>query len=339
MPAGKVKQFYSDLSVVAGGEGPSDAADPAASLPLLSKGGEFARAGPEREVLRETIFVNTPMRVGGLTMYQTDWSIAALQLRASGPGLGGSADVAGEGAGAASALAGVEAFNLPMASLEVFPLSLSRVCLPCSCCGLSAMRPSKPPPPARDPIPCRSFSRPFCSVYAYLPLLLRVRLNLKSELPRSLSTCFLNKCIALCCVAIRPPSADSVSLPQTRNDNELTSWDLNLFNRSHAAPLPTPSFFFFLLPAAICARFTLIKGISGRFWPPVGNLLAAAAGFFFCRRPRARPCSPWRAQRGGRRAAARRVDCGAGLSVRGALRLVRQVCGRAQARLRQAHRG
>lgn len=33
-----------------------------------------------KEVLRKTIKVNDPLRYGGITIYQTDWSISALQV-------------------------------------------------------------------------------------------------------------------------------------------------------------------------------------------------------------------------------------------------------------------
>lgn len=33
-----------------------------------------------KEVLRKTISVNNPLRYGGITIYQTDWSISALQV-------------------------------------------------------------------------------------------------------------------------------------------------------------------------------------------------------------------------------------------------------------------
>lgn len=52
--AGDIDQFYSDLSVV-------------------------DRDGQERD--RKTIFVNEPLRYGGVTFYQTDWGIAAVKLR------------------------------------------------------------------------------------------------------------------------------------------------------------------------------------------------------------------------------------------------------------------
>ncbi|TQD83269.1 hypothetical protein C1H46_031191 [Malus baccata] len=51
--SGEVSQFYTDLS-------------------LLDLDG--------KEVLRKTISVNNPLRYGGITIYQTDWSISALQV-------------------------------------------------------------------------------------------------------------------------------------------------------------------------------------------------------------------------------------------------------------------
>lgn len=33
-----------------------------------------------KEVLRKTISVNDPLRYGGITIYQTDWSFSALQI-------------------------------------------------------------------------------------------------------------------------------------------------------------------------------------------------------------------------------------------------------------------
>ncbi|NER06810.1 MAG: cytochrome c biogenesis protein, partial [Okeania sp. SIO3C4] len=53
-PEGAIDQFYSDLSI-------------------LDKNGS--------EVDRKTIFVNQPMRYHGVTMYQADWAIAAVQVR------------------------------------------------------------------------------------------------------------------------------------------------------------------------------------------------------------------------------------------------------------------
>lgn len=54
LPTGEIDQFYSDLSV-------------------LDKDG--------KEVDRKTIHVNEPMKHNGVTMYQADWSIAAIQVR------------------------------------------------------------------------------------------------------------------------------------------------------------------------------------------------------------------------------------------------------------------
>ncbi|KAM5549006.1 cytochrome c biogenesis protein CCS1, chloroplastic [Rosa sericea] len=51
--SGEVSQFYTDLS-------------------LMDLDG--------KEVLRKTISVNNPLRYGGITIYQTDWSISALQV-------------------------------------------------------------------------------------------------------------------------------------------------------------------------------------------------------------------------------------------------------------------
>ncbi|KAH7865257.1 hypothetical protein Vadar_004283 [Vaccinium darrowii] len=51
--SGEVRQFYSDLSL----------------LDLEGK-----------EVMRKTISVNDPLRYGGFTIYQTDWSLSALQI-------------------------------------------------------------------------------------------------------------------------------------------------------------------------------------------------------------------------------------------------------------------
>ncbi|CAI5464281.1 unnamed protein product [Closterium sp. Yama58-4] len=68
-PNGEVKQFFSDLSVT-----------------------DFYG----RELQRKTISVNDPLRCQGVTMYQTDWAISAVQLRSDGG----------------------EPFKLPMASLQ-----------------------------------------------------------------------------------------------------------------------------------------------------------------------------------------------------------------------------
>ena len=77
---GSEKQFFSDLSVL----------DPATG----------------EQLTRKTISVNKPLRWGGVTMYQTDWSLAALTLRAEGSPM---------------QPADGTSFNLPMASLEGNP--------------------------------------------------------------------------------------------------------------------------------------------------------------------------------------------------------------------------
>jgi cytochrome c biogenesis protein len=53
-PQGGINQFYSDLSV------------------LDNQG---------QEVDKQTIYVNKPLRYRGVTFYQTDWGIAAVQVR------------------------------------------------------------------------------------------------------------------------------------------------------------------------------------------------------------------------------------------------------------------
>ena len=68
-PEGRVDQFYSDLSV-------------------LNNDGE--------EVKRKTIWVNQPLRYKNVTLYQADWSIAAVNVR----------------------LNNSPVFNLPMAAIE-----------------------------------------------------------------------------------------------------------------------------------------------------------------------------------------------------------------------------
>ena len=77
---GSEKQFFSDLSV------------------LDATTGE--------QLTRKTISVNKPLRWGGVTMYQTDWSLAAVSLRAEGSSM---------------QPADGHPFNLPMASLEGNP--------------------------------------------------------------------------------------------------------------------------------------------------------------------------------------------------------------------------
>jgi len=77
---GSEKQFFSDLSVLDASTG--------------------------EQLTRKTISVNKPLRWGGVTMYQTDWSLAALSLRAEGSPM---------------QPADGNSFNLPMASLEGNP--------------------------------------------------------------------------------------------------------------------------------------------------------------------------------------------------------------------------
>lgn len=84
MDSGQVDQFYTDLSV-------------------LDLDGN--------ELLRKTIYVNEPLKFGGVTAYQTDWSMAGLVLKVKGsPALD---------AGAGNeATTGFTTVSLPMASLE-----------------------------------------------------------------------------------------------------------------------------------------------------------------------------------------------------------------------------
>jgi cytochrome c biogenesis protein len=76
---GSEKQFYSDLSIQ-----------------------DF----DGRELSRKTISVNSPLRYGGMTIYQTDWSMAAITLRARESPM---------------QPADGSSFNLPMATLEGRP--------------------------------------------------------------------------------------------------------------------------------------------------------------------------------------------------------------------------
>jgi cytochrome c biogenesis protein len=118
-PDGSVAQFYSDLTL---------------------------RDFFGKELLTKRISVNDPFRYGGVTMYQTDWSLAALTLRLVEPGstavqsTAGSSAVQNTGqvlqqlqseaqqqqqqpAGSSSRRAGLpqRSFNLPLASLEGRP--------------------------------------------------------------------------------------------------------------------------------------------------------------------------------------------------------------------------
>lgn len=84
---GSEKQFFSDLSVLDVNTG--------------------------EQLTRKTISVNKPLRWGGVTLYQTDWSLAALSLRAEGSPM---------------QPADGSSFNLPMASLEGNPGQSRQVC-------------------------------------------------------------------------------------------------------------------------------------------------------------------------------------------------------------------
>ncbi|KAI8464282.1 MAG: c-type cytochrome synthesis 1 [Monoraphidium minutum] len=94
-PDGSVAQFFSDLS-----------------LRDLDSG---------RELRRKTISVNDPFRYGGVTMYQTDWSIAAVTIRVPGADVrqapGGAAAPPAADAGAAAYVPQGQPFSLPLASL------------------------------------------------------------------------------------------------------------------------------------------------------------------------------------------------------------------------------
>ncbi|KAJ7299550.1 hypothetical protein O6H91_Y209800 [Diphasiastrum complanatum] len=57
LPSGEVAQFYSDLSIV-----------------------DYR----EKEILRKTINVNSPLRFEGVTIYQTDWRVSAVQVYVDG---------------------------------------------------------------------------------------------------------------------------------------------------------------------------------------------------------------------------------------------------------------
>ena len=59
-----------------------------------------------KRLATKTMSVNQPLRFGGVTAYQTDWSITGLTLRATGPGTEG----LDGGSGAA--------FTLPVAALK-----------------------------------------------------------------------------------------------------------------------------------------------------------------------------------------------------------------------------
>jgi cytochrome c biogenesis protein len=145
-PDGSVAQFYSDLSlreaapVLVGGGGGAGGGEEGGGAAPSSQQQQQRRKGYALgdEVLRKRISVNDPFRYGGVTMYQTDWSLVALQLRVlpatEGAGAGSSggsdggassaiaaaASAAGDRAAAEAAAEG-RAFPLPLASLEGKP--------------------------------------------------------------------------------------------------------------------------------------------------------------------------------------------------------------------------
>jgi cytochrome c biogenesis protein len=101
---GSVRQFFSDVAV-------EDAAG--------------------RTLAAKTVSVNQPLRFGGVTAYQTDWSVAAVRVRVAGGGFVGDSDgdaganggdtSAAAGAASAAAAAPGRALALPCASLEGQP--------------------------------------------------------------------------------------------------------------------------------------------------------------------------------------------------------------------------
>lgn len=82
-PNGEVAQYYTDASML---------------------------DDQDRELTRQRISVNTPFRYKGVTMYQTDWSLAAVTLR-----------VLDGGSTPDSLPSSAEAFNMPLASLDGQP--------------------------------------------------------------------------------------------------------------------------------------------------------------------------------------------------------------------------
>lgn len=179
-PDGSVAQFYSDLSlreaapvVVGGGEAGSAAG-----------GGDEQRQQKQKgyvlgdEVLRKRISVNDPFRYGGVTMYQTDWSLVAVQLRVlpregggAGAGAGATAsataaaaatpDPAARAIAAAASAAGDKAtaeaaeqgraFPLPLASLEGRPGIPAGAKIWATYLPLEPLPPPGSPPPAKAP--------------------------------------------------------------------------------------------------------------------------------------------------------------------------------------------
>ena len=93
LPNGQVSQFFSDLSVV------------------------DSRTGAEKQ--RKTISVNVPLREGGVTMYQTDWEIASLQVKVEKQDEAAAAAAAGGGGGTAGEAAAPSGFGAAVATGSV----------------------------------------------------------------------------------------------------------------------------------------------------------------------------------------------------------------------------
>jgi cytochrome c biogenesis protein len=126
------------------------------------------------EVLRKRISVNDPFRYGGVTMYQTDWSLVAVQLRVlpkeeAGTGataasaaatdtatttatsaIAAAASAAGDTATAQAAEQG-RAFPLPLASLEGRPGIPAGAKIWATYLPLEPLPPPGSPPPAKAP--------------------------------------------------------------------------------------------------------------------------------------------------------------------------------------------
>lgn len=112
---GSVRQFFTDISV--------DDVDTG------------------RHIKTETISVNQPLRVGGVTAYQTDWSMSALTVRLPSKDSGG------------------DAINLPMASLEGQPGVSGKL--------YAAFLPLGPPEDGRAPKGISFLARDLQSVVVY----------------------------------------------------------------------------------------------------------------------------------------------------------------------------
>lgn len=105
-PDGSIAQFYSDLSLIDPSQQPTREQLDRATSEASSTGAPQQVFG--REVMRKTISVNDPFRFGGLTMYQTDWSLSSLRVRIVDSGSG-------------TPLQSGSILDLPMASLEGRP--------------------------------------------------------------------------------------------------------------------------------------------------------------------------------------------------------------------------